>query len=128
MVRRETDAEFAGLLGVTDGAVSQWRERQEPLDVDRTEAIARLCDVSFDWLLRGERAPDPAPELFALFLPVHREWVARGGLLKKKGPHPAGIGRQRKLTEQQLDRADDQAAATQSARRATAKGARRRPA
>lgn len=93
-IRREGDTEFAKRLRVSAPAVSQWRERVEPLDVERCEAIAQLCEVPFDWLLRGERTAGPVPELFSRFLPVYRDWVRRGGLKKKPAQKKTERGRE----------------------------------
>lgn len=89
MVRRESMTELAEQIGVTQGLLTQWRERDEAIDASKGERVAELCDVPFDWLMRGERAAVPAPELFARFLPVYREWVKRGGL--KKRPTKAAV-------------------------------------
>lgn len=80
LIHREGDGEFAKRLGVTGAALSHWRERVDPVDVAKCEAIAKLCEVPLDWLQRGERTNGETPAYFARFLPVYRDWVKRGGL------------------------------------------------
>lgn len=118
MVRREGDAEFAKRLGVTAGAVSQWRDRPDPVDVEKCEAIAELCEVTLDWLQRGERASD-VPALFGRFLPTYRDWVARGGLKKGAGPISA-----RELTYDEIERAERKVAETRPTPKPARKGGR----
>jgi transcriptional regulator with XRE-family HTH domain len=84
VIRREGDTEFAERLGVSGPALSQWRDRAEPLELAKCEVIAELCEVPLDWLQRGERATVSAPDHFARFLPAYRDWVRRGGLVKSK--------------------------------------------
>lgn len=88
MIRRESDVEFAALLGVTQPALSQWRTRADSVDVVKVEKLAELCQVPFDWLLRGDRSDATPPNLFKKFLEVYRDWVARGGLVKKPPSTP----------------------------------------
>ena len=88
--QRETNGELAERLDVTDGTIGHWLDRPEAVTSEQGEQLADLCDVPYEWLMRGERASVEAPELFARFLPVHRAWVRRGGGRKAKKRAPKG--------------------------------------
>jgi transcriptional regulator with XRE-family HTH domain len=100
VIRREGDADFAQRLGVTGGALSQWREREDPVDVEKCATIATLCEVPLDWLQRGERSPEAPPEFFTRFLSTYRDWVKRGGLKRQSGADPTIQTRRRSSDEE----------------------------
>jgi transcriptional regulator with XRE-family HTH domain len=85
VVRRDlTQEDLAGELGISGPAFSQWRDKVDPVESMKVEKLAQLCDVPFDWMMRGERTEGAIPPFFDRFLPVYRDWVKRGGLKRQR--------------------------------------------
>lgn len=56
-----TQKELADLLGVTDGAIGMWERNQREPDGEKLSQLARMLDVSVDYLLGHCDTPKPGP-------------------------------------------------------------------
>lgn len=79
-LRRQTglsQEELANLLGVTRQAVQKWETGASRPDMDNLTALADYFQVSLDYLIRGDAAPEQGPAVHHYYSAYRYEYKSR---------------------------------------------------